>query len=154
MQMCFLLCYPAYPWCWIEAKAKQVTLIREKVEYLGHMVTPEGLKINSRLIATAAEFPRPQSLSEIRRFLGFSSYYHWFVSKFSKIVSPLQALTQKGIEFKWSSECETAFQTLKEKLTLAPVLAYPSFEKPFVLRTDARTTGIGAVLSQPQKDGL
>lgn len=138
----------------LKLKPSKCRFIREEVEYLGHMVTPQGLKTNSRLTAAVADFPHPQNLSEVRRFLGLSSYYRRFVPNFSKMASPLQALTRKGVEFKWSSECETAFQVLKEKLTSAPVLAYPSFEKPFVLETDASITGIGAVLSQPQEDGL
>ena len=66
----------------------------------------------------------------------------------------MRTLTRKGAEFKWTSECETAFRTLKEKLTSAPVLAYPSFERPFTLEIDASVNGVGAVLSQIQEDGL
>ena len=83
-----------------------------------------------------------------------SSYYRRFVPNFSKVASPLQALTRKGAEFIWTSECEASFQTLKEKLVSAPVLAYLSFEKTFVLETDASVVGIGVVLSQQQEDGL
>ncbi len=128
--------------------------IREEVEYLGHLITPQGLKTNSRLTTAIAEFPRPRNLSEVRRFLGLSSYYRRFVANFSKTASPLQALTRKGAEFKWSSDCESSFQALKGKLTSAPVLAYPAFGKAFVLETDASVVGVGAVLSQPQEDGL
>ena len=73
---------------------------------------------------------------------------------FSKVACLSRSLTQKGAEFKWTGEFETAFRTLKEKLTSAPVLAYPSFEKPFILETDASVNGVGAMLSQLQEDGL
>ena len=138
----------------LKMKPSKCSFIGEEVEYLGHIVTPEGLKTNGRLTTAVAEFPKPQSLPEVRRFLGLTSYYRRFVPNFSKLASPLQALTRKGIDFKWSHECETSFQTLKQKLVSAPVLAYPSFQKPFVLETDASIAGIGAVFSQPQEDGL
>ena len=83
-----------------------------------------------------------------------SSYYRRFVPNFAKIASPLQSLTRKGAQFRWTDECERSFQALKEKLTSAPVLSYPSFEKPFVLETDACIEGLGAVLSQLQDDGF
>ena len=83
-----------------------------------------------------------------------SSYYRRFVPNFSKVASPLQALTRKGAEFIWTSECEASFQTLKEKLVSAPLLVCLSFENTFVLETDASVVGIGVVLSQQQEDGL
>lgn len=138
----------------LKLKPSKCHFIREEVEYLGHLITPQGLKTNARLTAAVAEFPRPQNVSEVRRFLGLSSYYRRFVSNFARVASPLHALTRKGAEFEWTNECEVSFQALKEKLTSAPVLAYPSFERPFVLETDASIAGIGAVLSQPQDDGL
>ena len=138
----------------LKLKPSKCRFIRDEVEYLGHLITPQGLKTNSRLTAAITEFPRPRNLPEVRRFLGLSSYYRRFVPNFSKIASPLQALTRKGAEFIWTSEREASFQTLKEKLVSAPVLAYPSFEKTFVLETDASVVGIGAVLSQQQEDGL
>ena len=67
---------------------------------------------------------------------------------------PLHQLTQKGVEFLWTGQCEGAFLSLKRKLTEAPVLAYPSLSQPFVLETDASGDGLGAVLSQVQSDGL
>ena len=113
-----------------------------------------GLKTNSRLTAAIAEFLRPQNLPELRRFLGLCSYYRRFVPNFSKIAIALQALTRKNAAFQWSHECECSFNALKGKLISAPVLVYPSFEKPFVLETDASVVGVGAVLSQVQQDGL
>ncbi len=138
----------------LKLKPSKCHFIREEVEYLGHLITPQGLKTNARLTAAVAEFPRPQNVSEVQRFLGLSSYYRRFVSNFARVASPLHALTRKGAEFEWTNECEVSFQALKEKLTSAPVLAYPSFERSFVLETDASIAGIGAVLSQPQDDGL
>ena len=124
------------------------------MEYLGHLITPHGLKTNPRLTSAVADFPPPRNLTELRRFLGMSSYYRRFVPNFLKIASPLQALTRKDVQFVWTTECARSFQMLKEKLTSAPVLSYPSFEKPFVLETDASIEGLGAVLPQSQEDGL
>ena len=83
-----------------------------------------------------------------------SSYYRRFVPNFSKIACPLQSLTRKDAQFIWTDVCERSFQLLKEKLTSAPVLSYPTFDKPFVIETRACIEGVGAVLSQPQADGL
>ena len=105
--------------------------IREEVEYLGYIVTPEGLKTNIRLVAAVRDFLLPQDTYQVRRFLGLTSYYRRFISSFSKIAHPLHTLTHKGAKFKWTQSCNDAFLTLKQKLTEAPVLAYPSFNEPF-----------------------
>lgn len=132
----------------LKLKPSKYHFIRREVEYLGHLITPHGLKTNPRLTSAVADF---SPLTELRRFLGMSSYYRRFVPNFSKMASPLQSLTRKDAQFVWMDECARSFQTLKEKLTSAPVLSYPSFEKPFVLETDASIAGLGAVLSQSQE---
>ena len=136
----------------LKLKPVKCQFIRKEVDYLGHVLTPEGLKVNTRLVESVANFPQPQNISEVRRFLGLASYYRRFVPQFSKIAQPLRALTCKGAAFLWNGETQAAMEQLKEKLTQAPVLAYPSFGKPFTLETDASVSGIGAVLSQEQDD--
>ena len=120
---------------------------------LGHVVTTTGLKTNPKLTASVLEFPRPQNLKELQRFLGLTSYYRRFVPNFAKVASPLYRLTAKDVTFTWSDDCKTAFVLLKGKLATPPVLAYPSFSRDFTLETDASIQGLGAVLSQVQDDG-
>ena len=122
------------------------------VEYLGHIITPEVLKTSTKLIEAVKEFPTPRSVREVRQYSGLSSYYRRFIPSFAAIARPLHLLTRKGAEFNWCVQCEQAFQTLKRKLTEAPVLAYPQSEKPFIIETDANGGGLGAVLSQMQAD--
>ena len=136
----------------MKLKPAKCHFVRTEVEYLGHLITPQGLKTNSRLTEAVMKFPRPQNTAEVRQFLGLCSYYRHFVPQFSKIAHSLQALTRKGVEFQLTDNCEQVMERLK-KLVSAPVLPYPSFDKPFFLETDATIAGIGAVLSQPQEDG-
>ena len=122
--------------------------IHKDVEYLGHVITPHGLLLSDKLVAAAKEYELPRSVQEL------SSYHRQFVPHFARIAHPLHQLTCKGMEFVWSPECETAFKQLKDCLVNNPVLAYPSFDKEFILETDASAAGLGAVLSQCQVDGL
>lgn len=137
----------------LKLKPTKCQFILEEVEYLGHLITPQGLKPNPKLVDAVREFATPQDLKRLRQFLGLSSYYRRFVQGFSKIAQPLNRLTRKGAEFVWTSECQNAFETLKQRLITAPVLAYPCFDREFILETDASTMGLGAVLSQVQDDG-
>ena len=98
------------------------------------------------------EFPAPTSLRELRQFLGLTSHYRRFIKGFAKIAQPLYNITKKGASFYWTAECETAFDYLKSCLITAPVLAYPDFNRNFVLETDASIVGLGAILSQIQED--
>ena len=137
----------------LKLKPSKCHFLREEVEYLGHVITPQGLKPTQRLTAAVADFSIPTNLQELRRFLGLSSYYRRFIPQFARIAKPLHDLTRKDTPFLWGEDCQAAFSTLKEKLTQAPVLSYPCFSKPFVLETDASGDGLGAVLAQGQEDG-
>ena len=89
-------------------------------------------------------FQTPTDLKSVRRFLGMSSYYRKFIPQFAKVAEPLHKLTRKDTEFVWSEKCESAFKALKESLTKATVLVYPTFTEPFILETDGSIQGLGA----------
>ena len=137
----------------LKLKPVKCQFFRQEVEYLSHTITPLGLKTSSRHVAAVDKFPTPTNIREIRRLLGMASYYRRFIPSFAKIAHPLHALTRKDMQFEWTQECQEAFETLKKKLTSAPVLGYPRFDASFVLETDASIDGLGAVLSQTQEDG-
>ena len=136
----------------LKLKPSKCQFIRNEVEYLGHLITPEGLKPNSKLVEAVQEFPRPSDVSGVRRFLGLASYYRRFIQNFARIAEPLRELTRKTASFHWTQACEGAMKELKARLTTAPVLAYPSFGRPYTVETDASISGLGAVLSQMQPD--
>ena len=137
----------------LKLKLSKCEFVRKQVEYLGHILTPEGLKTNPRLTQAVADFPTPTTVKEVHQFLGLCSYYRRFICQFAKISQPLNALTRKNATFDWNEGCQTSFAKLKQCLSTTPVLAYPSLDKPFVLETDASILGLGAVLSQVQDDG-
>lgn len=123
------------------------------MEFLGHVVTAEGLKPNAARVEAVTFYPVPANVKDVRQFLGLASYYRRFVPCFAKIAAPLHHLLAKGITFNWTLECQQAFEDLKDKLINTPILAYPDFNKSFVLETDASIRGLGAVLLQKQSDG-
>ena len=87
----------------------------------------------------------PQNVDEVRSFLGLSTYYRRFIANFAAVAKPLVRLMEKDVKFEWSSDCERAFIDLKQRLSTAPILAYPNFNEPFILETDASRFAIGAV---------
>lgn len=114
----------------LKLKPSKCHFMRKQVEYLGHILTPDGLKPNPTLVQAVKEFLVPTS---VRRFLGLASYYWRFTPKFASIAQPLHQLTCKRATFKWAEAAMQAFEELKEKLTTSPVLAYPTFDRDFVL---------------------
>jgi hypothetical protein len=93
----------------------------------------------------------PKSVHQIRSFLGLAGYYRRFVPDFSKIAKPMTELLKKGVKFVWDEKCENAFQTLKQYLTSAPMLAQPDNSKPYEVYCDASGTGLGCVLMQENR---
>ena len=134
----------------LKLKPSKCKLAQHELEYLGHVVSREGLRTNPKLTEAVVDFPRPQSVHDVR---SLASYYRRFILHFAKIARPLHRLTCKDTRFDWSPECQIAFQELKQRLSSAPVLAYPNFDAQFVLETDASNKGLGAVLSQAQEGG-
>ena len=139
----------------LKLKPLQCHFLRRSIEYLGHVITSQGLQPNPKQVAAVQDFPVPENASQVRQFIGLTSYYRRFINKFADTAAPLHGLTRKNAEFQWTPACQLAFEALKEKLVNAPVLVYPSFDRPFVLETDdASVRGLGAVLSQKQSDQL
>ena len=132
----------------LKLKPKKCHLFQTEVLYLGHVVTSEGVKTDPSKVEAVKSWPTPTNPTEVRSFLGLASYYRRFIYKFSEVVKPLTNLTKKDQPFIWSSECEKAFNTMKELLTTTPILAYPRRDAEFILDTDASKFAIGAVLSQ------
>lgn len=127
--------------------------VKPELEYLGHVITPDGVKPNEEKCKAVKEFPIPKTPKQVKSFLGLAGYYRKFIPKFSAIAKPLTDLTKnyqedKSKSVEWTDKCQTAFDTLKNILINDPVLSYPDYTKKFVLTTDASNQGLGAVLSQ------
>ncbi|XP_073137097.1 uncharacterized protein [Henckelia pumila] len=133
------------------AKFSKCEFWLDRVVFLGHVISAQGVSVDPSKIDVVLNWTTPRNVSEIRSFLGLAGYYRRFIEGFSKIAKPMTQLTQKDRRFVWTRECETSFQTLKEKLTTAPVLALPLGSGGFVVCTDASLNGLGCVLMQHER---
>ena len=126
----------------------------QETKFLGLIVSTEGLQINPTKVQAVIDWPRPANLKQTQAFVGFCNFYRRFIKDFSKIVRPLTRLTQKGAPFHWSPPCEEAFDTLKARITSAPVLRHFDRDREAILETDSSDYVNGGVLSQKDDDGL
>jgi len=117
---------------------------------LGHHISASGIKADPAKIQVLVNLMPPTTQKEVRSFLGYAGYYRRFIENFSKIAQPLFKLLAKDIEFHWTNSCQNAFQILKEKLSVAPILRGPNWSLPFHISTDASDTAIGASLGQKE----
>ena len=121
------------------------------VPYLDHIISNQGIVLDKAKLTSVASYPTPRSSKEVKQFIGLSNYYWHFIPSFAAIAEPLYRLLRKNTKaFNCTSECDNAFNTLKTKLITPPVLAFPCFEIPFIVATDASGYAIGGVLSQVQ----
>lgn len=142
-------------------------LFRDKVRYVGHVVSSKGIEADPDKVERVRNWPVPKDADEVRTFLGFTGYYRRFVKDYAKIARPLNELSQEVVgkrkcrrrkppeqvsrsvaSFDWQTGQQEAFDKLKQCLTTPPILVYPDYSKPFVLHTDACMMGLGAVLYQ------
>ena len=153
----------------LKIKPKKSHFFQAKVDFLGHVLSKNGVSPNPEKIEKARDWPTPTNSKEVHLFIGLASYYRRFIPNFAKWAGPLHALiipastqykVQTGLlkksdllEFKWTEECETGFTNLKQALISAPILTYPDYSKAFILETDASLKGLGAVLFQRGDDG-
>lgn len=132
----------------LQAKPSKCKIAFHEVQFLGHIVSAEGIRMDPRKVQAMVDFPRPVSIPTLRSFLGLVNYYRRFVSHFATLAQPLYQLTEKDVIWEWSGHCEEAFINIKNALTAAPILCAPDPSRPYVLQTDASDYGLGAVLSQ------
>jgi len=109
----------------------------EKVHFLGHVISKEGISVDPAKVAAVVDWPRPTNITKERSFLGIAGYYRRFVEDFSKIALPLTQLLRKDHKFEWTDNCETSFQELKHRLVIAPVLIIPKDNEVYVVYSDA-----------------
>nr|GFA25711.1 hypothetical protein [Tanacetum cinerariifolium] len=115
---------------------------------LGHKISRNGIEVDKAKIDVIAKLPHPTTVKGIRSFLGHAGFYRRFIQDFSKISRPMTHLLEKNTPFVFSEDCIQAFQTLKKRLTKAPILIAPNWDLPFELMCDASDFTIGAVLGQ------
>jgi hypothetical protein len=120
-----------------------------EVDFLGHMITQEGLKMDDHKVKAILDWEPPRSVSALRSFLGLASYYCKFIKNFAKIATPLTNLLKKSSgTYEWDEACNEAFETLKGILVKTHVLKLPDFDKDFEIHSDASDFAIGGILVQ------
>ncbi|CAG8641326.1 2328_t:CDS:2, partial [Paraglomus occultum] len=132
----------------LKLKKKKCYFGCEKLEFLGHVVSREGLIVDDRKVNAVEQYGTPKDTTQIKQFLGMTGYYAQFINGYQEMAAPLQKLLGKRKQFVWTTEQDEAMQQLKDALITSPVLAYPNMKEHFTLITDASNFGLGAVLAQ------
>jgi hypothetical protein len=126
-----------------------------EMDSLGFIVGREGLRMAPTKITVIEDWPKPESVTEVRGFLGLVQLFRRFISRFSEIAAPLTNLTKKNNSVShWDSSCDKAFVTLKEAVKSAPVLQSPNWKKPFRCHVDASQLAVGGTLTQKDERGF
>jgi hypothetical protein len=133
---------------------QKVHLAQSEIKFLGHSLSAEGVKILPERIQAISQFPPPNSLKGVRRFLGIVGYYAYFVKGFSQMAETLHALKRKNARFVWDESQRTAFEQFKLSVSTPPVLQVPDFSQEFVLVCDASDIAVSGVLHQRRNEGL
>jgi len=115
---------------------------------LGHIISKEGIEVDSENIKAIKGWPTPRNVSEVRSFMGLEGYYRRFIEGFSNIAHPITSLQNKGVKFEWTQYCERSFQHLKHLLTSAPILMIVDPNEYFIVCIDVCKERLGVFLSQ------
>jgi hypothetical protein len=133
------------------AKFSKCEFWLEKISFLRHILTAEGVAVDPEKVETASNWRQPTNVSEIRSFHGLAGYYRRFIEGFSKIARPMTELLKKLKKFTWTEICERSFQELTRRLTTTLVLTLPDIQWDFIIYSDASRQGLGCVLMQDGK---
>ena len=120
---------------------------KDTVEYLGFILTKDGLTMDPRKVQVIMDWPEPRKVKDVQSFLGFANFYRRFISGYSEIVVPLTRLTRKDVKWNFTDDARNSFNTLKHAFTSAPVLTHWIPGKPIVVETDASDYALAAILS-------
>ena len=137
----------------LRVKSEKCKFLQPSVEYLGYQIDSSGVHTTTKKVEAILNAPRPCNVQQLRSFLGLLHYYGKFMSNPSSLLHPLNQLLKSHSPWKWSQQCDKAFQQAKDKLIKAPVLTQYDPTKKLKLATDASAYGIGAVLSHTHDDG-
>ena len=128
------------------AKVSKCEFGKSKVEFLGHVVSNDGVAVDQKKIEAIQSWPPPQNIHDLRAFLGLANYYRRFVENYSKLTLPLTRMLKKGATVNMQEEEMSAFRLIKEALTNAPVLAVADPQLGYRIVTDASDFALGAIL--------
>ena len=137
----------------LRVKPQKCKWLAKKVKLLGHVVSGKTVEPDHEKTAPIANRLPPRNVKQVQEFLGICGYYRKYVKGFAEMAAPLYELLKKDEKFKWSSEQERAFESLKKALTGSPILRQPRFDLNFLIYTDASGYAIGSVLAQKDEDG-
>lgn len=115
---------------------KKFHFFQTSLKFLGHVVSAAGVEVDPEKTEAVAQYPVPVNLKTLQRFLGMVGWYHRFVPNFSQLAEPLNALKREGVKFRWTPECQAAFDALKQHL-MSPIFGHLCFDLPFVVYMDA-----------------
>lgn len=132
----------------LKLQVDKCEFLRHEVNYLGHVISRQGLSPDPKKLEAGTNFPRPKDVKNVKQFLRLAGYYRMFIKDFAQIAKPLTRLLENETNFVWEEKPEEAFLTLREALCSAPVLQYPDFVLPFIITTDASGFAIGGILTQ------
>ncbi|CAI5464762.1 unnamed protein product [Closterium sp. Yama58-4] len=135
-------------------KASKCEFLQDRLEFLGHITSADGVEIDPKKIATIQAWHAPTNLTELQSFLGFVNYVRRFVPDMAKLTAPVTDLLRKGVEYTWGEKEQAAFSALKKILCSPPVLHIADPHRPFELVTDASDIAVGAILLQDFGNGL
>jgi hypothetical protein len=130
------------------AKLSKRSFYQKQIHYLGHIISKDGIAVDSKKIETIREWSVPKNVTEARSLMSLAGCYRRFIEGFSKIANPITSLQKKGLKFQWTLDCENSFQHLKQLLTSAQILRIADPNEEFIVCTDVCKEGLGGVLNQ------
>ena len=143
----------------LKLKPSKCEFFKSEITYLGYIVSNEGIAMDPKKIKAIQLWPRPETVTQVRKFTGLTNYYQKFIHNYAKVAKPLHQLVSgnnaklKHTSVQWTEECEESFCKLKDLCSNTPVLAYPDYMRNFKLYTDVSKSGLSAVFTQVQVDG-
>ena len=132
----------------LKLKLQKCSFFKKHIQYLGNLISDEGIQPLPEKLESKAKMPVPQNLKQIKQYLGLVGYYRKFVPCFSDIARPLTQLTRKNEGFNWTTECDKCFHMLKNYLQEAPILRYSDLSADYILYTDASKYTYAGILMQ------
>ena len=134
-------------------KPEKCKIFREQLTYLEHILNKNGISTCPKKIEAIEKMAPPKNVKGVKSFLGLSGFYRRFIQDYAKIVEPLSRMTRKNAAFHWTPEADSAWKSIKSKLSSNPILVHPDLEKGYYLIFDASSYAVGSILCQKGDDG-